>query len=373
MAMRQLELLLVCPGCAQSFSTSTRVPMQLYCGHTICSVCLPSLPRDHDGHVSCPQDRIVDLRDVEDICESHHIMDTIEKVELCCVNNFNDAAEWYCPGTLEAVCERCKTQGKQWLSVKGVDLGQLYASQISALIANPQTRAQALRSNPNLEKRVRQMPSLNPRARETLYFSILGRPIPTLPKARDIVSKVDENGWVIVKRFHNIIPEKYCSSFDQIRRWTLTQNASQVEALTLRPSATIRLRALLLCKECGTYRNGSIEAVFLTEGAETTNPTTVSLSARVQYSQRNKQTEKLVLSRAVELRGGKEYTIKVKYAGQYLYFGDPSRRLEALSCPDGVSFKISDPKFTNGDFQNGQGSLAGPIVGWFYEPTGPIS
>jgi len=371
--MGTLETLLVCPGCTRAFTTSTRVPMQLYCGHTVCALCLPSLPRDQDSHVMCSQDRVVDLRDVEDISESHHLMDTIEKVELCCVNNFNDAAEWYCPNTLEAVCDGCRTPDKQWLTVKGVDLGQVYASQIRTLLSNAQVRAQALISNPNLDKRLAQLPSLTPRARESLYFSLVGRPIPTRPKARDLVSKVDENGWVIFKRFHNIIPEKYCSSFDQIRRWTLTQNASQVEALTLRPSATIRLRALLLCKECGTFRDGYIQSISLTEGAETSNPTTVAISSRVNYSQRNRQTEKVVLSPAIELRGGRDYTLKVKYAGQFLYFGDPGRRLDVLNGPDGVSFKVSDPKFTGGDFQNGQGAMAGPIIGWFYEPTGPIS
>lgn len=371
--MTQLETLLACPGCTRPFTTSHRVPMQLYCGHTICALCLPSLPRDQDGHITCPQDRLVDIRDVEDISESHHLMDTIEKVELCCVNNFNDAAEWYCPTTLEAVCEMCRTPDKQWLTVKGVDLGQLYASQIRILLSSPQARAQALSTHPNLDKRLAQIPSLNPRARETLYFSLVGRSIPTRPKARDLVSKVEENGWVVFKRFHNIIPEKYCSSFDQIRRWTLAQNPSQVEALTLRPSATIRLRGLLLCKECGAYRDGCIQSISLTEGAETTNLTTVAVTSKVQYSQRNRQTEKVVFSRVIELRGGREYTFKVKYTGQFLYFGDPSRRLDALSGPDGVSFRVSDPKFTGGDLQNGQGSMAGPIVGWFYEPIGPIS
>lgn len=368
MAMLQLERLMMCPGCTNAFTTSDRVPMQLYCGHTICSRCLPSLPKDSENHILCPYDRQPDIRDLEDISESHHLIDTIEKTELCCVHNFNDAAEWYCPETLEAVCERCRNTRQQWLPIRGVDVGQLYAAQILGMLGNPQVRARALETHPNLDRRLSQLPTLTPRARESLYFSLLGRPIPTLPKPRGVTPTTDENGWVVISRFHNIIPEKYCSNFEQIRRWAVSQNPAQVEALCVRPSATVRLRALLLCKECGSFRNGCIQSIHLTEGSETTNSSTVPLTqSPTPYSHHNKQTQKVTLARPVELRAGRDYTFKVKYTGQHLYFGDPSRRIDNVTGADGVTFKVSDPKFTGGDIQNGQGALAGPIVGWFYQ------
>ena len=183
---------------------------------------------------------------------------------------------------------------------------------------------------------------------------------------------LDENGWVELNRFHNIIPEKYCQNLTEVRRWTISQQHNQVEAVTLKPDKRVELTAIALCKECGDFTGGCIQSLIVVDGNETIGASMTTLASNVRYTARNKQYEKIIFAQPFVMNALREYTFKVKYVGRFLYFGNPARRVDPLKGPDGVTFKVTDPAFKQPEHQSGQGSLTGPLVKFFYKPTGPI-
>jgi hypothetical protein len=169
-----------------------------------------------------------------------------------------------------------------------------------------------------------------------------------------------------------MIPEKYCQNLTEVRRWTISQQHNQVEAVTLKPDKRVELMAIALCKECGDFAGGYIESLSVVDGNETIGQNMRVLASNVRYTTRYKQFEKIIFPQPFVMNALREYTFKVKYIGRFLYFGNPARRVDPLKGPDGVLFKATDPTFKQPEHQSGQGSLTGPLVKFFYKPTGPL-
>ena len=54
-------------------------------------------------------------------------------------------------------------------------------------------------------------------------------------------------------------------------------------------------------------------------------------------------------------------------AGKGLYYGEPKKRIDPLTGPDGTSFTFEDPRFEGQDYKNGQSHIGGPLVQLFYK------
>lgn len=376
-----LEGFLTCPGCKQLYNTTNRVPKLLSCGHTYCDLCLSYAVQSNGGRVLCPIDGVADFRDYEDVAESHHYKDLIEKIFVCCNANYNHIGEFFSPGSYLCACNECKdkppfNQYRDWVPTRQQDLGGYYGQSTQTVLADTAFRDRVFAANPNVRDRMKKFHTLSAREKQLLYFSVLSVhfgvdysiPIPGPPPPKYL----DENGWVELNRFHNIIPEKYCQNLTDVRKWTISQSHNQIEAVTLKPDKRITLRAIGLCKECGDFTGGYIEYVAIIEGNETTNATQRMLAQNVRYTTRSKQVEKIIFQQPFVMSALREYTIKVKYVGRFLYFGNPARRVDPLKGADGVLFKATDPAFKAGDHQSGQGALTGPIVRLYYDPTVPV-
>lgn len=373
-----LEGFLTCPGCQNPYNTTERVPKLLSCGHTYCGSCVDYLAQSNGGKVRCPDDGQVDFRDLEDIAESHHYKDVLEKVMVCCNHNFNHIGEFFSPSSMVCVCSMCKSQSpySDWVPTRSQDLGAVYAQNSLMLLSDASFKARVFEVNPNIKDRMKRFHMLSAREKQLLYFSILsvyfGRDITILMPGPPPARVLDENNWIELKRFHSLIPEKYCQNLNDVRKWTISQQYNQMEAVTLRPDRRITLRAVALCKECGDFTGGYIQNLWVVEGTETIGTNMKTLASNVRYTDRYRQYEKIVLSEPFVMNALREYTFKVKYVGRFLYFGNPARRVEPLKGPDGVGFRVSDPTFKPPDHQSGQGSLTGPLVTFYYDPTGPL-
>ena len=373
-----LEGFLNCPGCQNPYNSTEHTPKLLSCGHTYCDYCVTYLAQSYGGKVRCPEDGQEDFRDLEDIAESHHYKDLIEKVMVCCNFNFNHPGEFFSPSSMICVCTQCKpsSQYQDWVPTRGQDFGGHYGHNSLVLLSDEGFKARVFQSNPNIQDRMKRLHLLAAREKQLLYFSLLSVhygqectiPMPGPPPGKVL----DENGWVELNRFHNIIPEKYCQNLTEVRRWTISQQHNQVEAVTLKPDKRVELTAIALCKECGDFTGGCIQSLIVVDGNETIGASMTTLASNVRYTARNKQYEKIIFAQPFVMNALREYTFKVKYVGRFLYFGNPARRVDPLKGPDGVTFKVTDPAFKQPEHQSGQGSLTGPLVKFFYKPTGPI-
>ena len=373
-----LEGFLNCPGCHNSYNIAEHTPKLLSCGHTYCDACVAYLAQSYAGKVRCPDDGQEDFRDLEDIAESHHYKDLIEKITVCCNSNFNHPGEFFSPSFMVCACTQCKPayEYQDWVPTRGQDLGGHYGYNALLMLSNESFKTQVFKANPNIQDRMKRFHLLAAREKQLLYFSILSVhyqqelniPMPGPPPGKVL----DENGWVELSRFHNIIPEKYCQNLTNVKRWSISQQLNQVEAVTLKPDKHVELTAIALGKECGDFTGGYIQSLVVVDGCETIGANMRTLASNVCYTTCNKQYEKIIFAAPFVMNAHREYTFKVKYVGRFLYFGNPARRVEPLKGPDGVTFKVTDPVFKQSEQSSGQGSMSGPMVKLYYKPTGPI-
>ena len=68
-----------CPVCKESFNRSNRMPLVLLCGHTICKNCTHDLIEIKKA-ITCPLDRKLDTRKIDQISFSYTILELIDHV-----------------------------------------------------------------------------------------------------------------------------------------------------------------------------------------------------------------------------------------------------------------------------------------------------
>ena len=68
-----------CPVCKESFNRSNRMPLVLLCGHTICKKCTHDLIEIKKA-ITCPLDRKLDTRKIDQISFSYTILELIDHV-----------------------------------------------------------------------------------------------------------------------------------------------------------------------------------------------------------------------------------------------------------------------------------------------------
>ena len=68
-----MDQVLKCPSCSEQYDRTTRLPLVLICGHTLCKEC---------AQVSrvCPIDQKEDPRSLPQISHSYHLLDLVEQI-----------------------------------------------------------------------------------------------------------------------------------------------------------------------------------------------------------------------------------------------------------------------------------------------------
>lgn len=74
-----MESMLECPVCIDRFDRTTRLPLVLLCGHTLCKQCATDIKGDSEA-IICPLDKKQDRRPLVQISHSYHILELIEHI-----------------------------------------------------------------------------------------------------------------------------------------------------------------------------------------------------------------------------------------------------------------------------------------------------
>lgn len=66
-----------CPVCQENYDRGEHQPLVLLCGHSLCKLCAREIKTRNDT-ISCPIDRQIDRRPLNEISISYHILELIE-------------------------------------------------------------------------------------------------------------------------------------------------------------------------------------------------------------------------------------------------------------------------------------------------------
>lgn len=359
-----------CPHCTQAFDTAERLPLLLTCGHTLCGVCCTQFA------AVCPIDGHKDIRELTDISVSHQHMRAVLQVEPGCYWHLHLPALYYCAENFVSVCESCRQEHLDWdwSPLTDVDLPTLFLLGIEKLCEDSDFKAQVYEYNSDLKDRMRNRRQATAREKQTLYFHLLSyrdqqdSRVPDEPHWPYAFCWENAAGEWEIKRFSRILPNKYTEEFEKVQLWRVDQ-PNQVEAVSFTVSIATQLCGVWLCQECCPRVTTLIASIRLLPGLQTSCREGWQLAQNVAYSPHSQDSmQEIRLSQPLPLSANSPYTLKVKYKGTGVYYGDPGSRTEVVRGPQGLVVRFLSTEYTDGELQNGEGRRSGPIVGFSLRP-----
>lgn len=354
-----------CEGCGSAFNSTDKVPLLLTCGHTLCRFCVIH------WHCACPVDSLRDMRELRDIPISSQHFAAVLHVEPGCYWHIDQPAGWYCEENLVSACQECteKYQDWEWKSLSRVDLIQLISDGITSLCSDNEFTDYVYASNCDLKRRVRERKSATGREKQALYFHLLSYrdqldySIEAPKRWQYGYCHPTDNGEFVLKRFQRMLPNKYTFDMEQVQCWNV-HSPDQVEAVSFTVSKDCQLWGVWVGKECVPTPATQIETIHLILGLETGGNEGWTFAENVRYDlASHESTQEIRLSAFIPLVPSTFYTLKVKYTGKAVYFGDPLSRTDIIRGPEGLEVCFCTATYTNGDKAQGRNERSGPIVG----------